>query len=797
MLYTEMLIIDRDPFADGTLVLQENKTSIRLINGSNNNQNNASLGSAETVFINISPKEYEDGIQSPAGVAFDAEGNPFFDVNGTKVTRQPIPIFTQAEKDRLLGLGFNVINNTNSLSNQPSAPFVLLNPSDRPSARIISNTISKLNQGESLLNTNGLNALNWSFGQFVNHDNNYAAEPRDEKNKNRVGSLNFPIDIPTDDPNFPLNIPATPTISRQKDSGLQFDFPRSAFELGTGVPLGDSSAVPGKTPNEVTHWLDLSAVYGSEKEFADGVRAFTGGLLKVTSDGNAALNDDLLPADSNHQTKGGFFQGAGFFAGDDRVSENDNLAAQQTLWMRNHNRIARELSKFHGSWTDEQIFQRARQINIAQFEQIVMYEWLPLQIGNVISTYQGYDPNKTPEVSNEFNAAGFRFGHSQTNNQIQTIDVNGKVTSFPLLTAFGAPHINSGSDVDSIVRGDTQLIAEKVDTNVVFDLRNALFPPAGVGFDLYSANIQRGRDRGLADYNQVRASVGLERVTSFSQITSNSELASNLENLYHTVEDIDLLVGLFSEDPVAPSGAGITIQKLVGEQFARLRDSDSFWFERPTKSGGFFTSQEIAEIKQTTLADIIKLNTEISNVPNNALLITSESNPVADDVINVSGFSGEATVTLTREAGLNNSVGFYVVSDRQGTVIDPLTGKSLTPSQGIDYAKAAISRSVAEFRVNTNLASINQNVILPDGAFLAPYIVQNGSKKDFEAGKSQAFFAFEGANSDGCQHILQLGNASSREFKFAFEDLTGSGLQGSDRDFNDIVMQVNFGARNI
>jgi peroxidase len=792
-----MSIIARDPFADGTLVLGENRTSIRLIDGTNNNQNNTFLGSAETAFINISFKEYEDGIQSPAGVAFDAEGNPFFDVNGRAVSRQAIPIFTQAEKDRLAGLGFNVVANTNRLSNQPSAPFVLLNPSDRPSPRVISNTISKLNQGESLLNTNGLNALNWSFGQFVNHDNNYAAEPRDEQNTNRVGSLNFPIDIPTNDPNFPVNIPPTPTISRQQDGGLQFEFPRSAFELGTGVPLSDGSAVPGKTPNEVTHWLDLSVVYGSEKVFADGVRAFTGGMLKVTPDGNAALNDDLLPPDTNKQTKGGFFQGVGFFAGDDRVSENDNLAAQQTLWMRNHNRLARELSRLHSSWTDEQIFQRARQINIAQYQQIAMYEWLPLQIGNVISTYQGYDPNKTPEVSNEFNAAGFRFGHTQTNREIQTIDANGKVTSFPLLTAFGAPHINSGSDVDSILRGDTQLVAEKVDTNVVFDLRNALFPPAGVGFDLYSANIQRGRDRGVADYNQVRASLGLDRVTSFSQITSNPELASNLQNLYGTVEDIDLLVGLFSEEPVAPSGAGITIQKIVAEQFARLRDSDRFWFERPTNSGGFFTTEEIAEIKQTTLADIIKLNTEVTNVPNNALLIASESNPVVNGVINLTGLSGEATVTLTREAGFNNSVGFYIVSDKQGTVIDPLTGRSLTPSEGIDYAKAAISRSVAEFRVNTNFASINQNVNLPGDVFLAPYIVQNGSKQDFQAGKAQAFFAFEGANIDGSQHILQLGNVSSSGFKFAFEDLTGSGLQGSDRDFNDIVMQVNFGARNI
>ena len=167
--------------------------------------------------------------------------------------------------------------------------------------------------------------------------------------------------------------------------------------------------------------------------------------------------------------------------------------------------------------------------------------------------------------------------------------------------------------------GSTVTLDEDIDTNVVFDLRNALFPPAGVGFDLYSANIQRGRERGLADYNQVRDDFGLERIKNFKQLTSDRELANTLKDLYGTVEDIDLLVGLFAEDPVAPSGAGETIQAIVGEQFARLRDSDRFWFERTIEDGGFFTSEEIEEIKQTSFADLIKLNTEIDNLQENVM----------------------------------------------------------------------------------------------------------------------------------------------------------------------------------
>jgi peroxidase len=787
-----MSLTERNPFADGTFNLVDNGFSVRRIDGSNNNLQLPDNGAAEIPFIRLAPIEFEDGIQSPAGVAHDAAGNALPGIDGNAVQRQAIPIFTAAERDRLISQGYTVVNNTSSVSNVPDAPYVLLNPADRPSARVISNAISELQQGESLLNTGGLNALNWSFGQFVNHDSNYAAERADEENINRIGSLNFGIDIPTDDPNFPLSTPALPTISRQADGSLQFDFPRSGFVQGTGVPVANGMPVPGQVRNEVTHWLDMSMVYGSTTDVANQVRSFQGGFLKVFSNSTAALNDDLLPADEQKQTRGGFFQGVGFYAGDDRVSENDNLAAQQVLWMRNHNRIALELSRYHSEWSDEQIFQRARQINIAQYQNVVMYEWLPLQVGNVVSAYQNYNPNQSGNITDEFNVAGLRFGHSQTNNHIESIDANGNVTNIPLLTAFGAGHINSGSDVDSILRGDSQLVAEKIDTNIVFDLRNALFPPAGVGFDLFSANMQRGRDRGLADYNQVRASVGLERVTSFDQITSNPELAQTLQNLYGTVEDIDLLVGLLAEDPVTSSGAGITFQRIVTEQFERLRDADRFWFERSTSQGGFLTSEEIAEIKQTTFSDIIRLNTEITNLPENGFLVASQNNANSNGTLNLNGFTGKATVSVSREAAYDNLVGFYVVADEQGTIVDPLTGKSVTPSQGLDYAKAAISRSVGEFRVD-NLKTENFSINFPAGTILAPYIIQNGDRTQFESDRVEAFFAFGAANKDGVSHILKLGNGHNNTYTFAFEDLSGSGTNGSDRDFNDMVIKVTLG----
>ncbi|MDF5726929.1 MAG: hypothetical protein PUP92_02570 [Rhizonema sp. PD38] len=121
-----------------------------------------------------------------------------------------------------------------------------------------------------------------------------------------------------------------------------------------------------------------------------------------------------------------------------------------------------------------------------------------------------------------------------------------------------------------------------------------------------------------------------------------------------------------------------------------------------------------------------------------------------------------------------HTVGFYQVGDRNGTVVYAITDKSLSSNQSADYAKASINKSVAEFRVE--LSS------LPD------IIIQNGSKDDFEKGHAQAFFGFTTADQDVLSHVHKLGSGNT--FTFTFEERTGSVTNGSDRDFNYVVMKV-------
>jgi hypothetical protein len=67
--------------------------------------------------------------------------------------------------------------------------------------------------------------------------------------------------------------------------------------------------------------------------------------------------------------------------GDGRVNEQIDLALLHTIWLREHNRIAFELSRLNPRWSDEAIFQETRRIIIAQIQHITYNEFLPIVLG--------------------------------------------------------------------------------------------------------------------------------------------------------------------------------------------------------------------------------------------------------------------------------------------------------------------------------------------------------------------------------------------------------------------------------
>jgi hypothetical protein len=451
--------------------------------------------------------------------------------------------------------------------------------SDRPSARALSNALADQGAVE-VENSRMMSALMYAWGQFIDHDLDRTPT---------TGGASFPISVPTGDPYFDPTGTGTATIP----------LTRSAFAATTGTDT------PRQQLNAITAWMDGSMVYGSDATTAASLRSFTGGRL-LTSEG------DLLPTNA-----------AGFYlAGDVRVNENPGLISLHTLFLREHNHQADRLAAAHPDWTDEQLYQGARAIVIAEIQAITYNEWLPALLGGTgVGAYRGYDANANPAIANEFATAGFRFGHSLLGDEVEFLDNAGNpiADGVSLAEAFFNPALVSENGIDSVLKYLASDPAAELDTRVVDSVRNFLFgPPGAGGLDLAALNIQRGRDHGLADYNTTRVSYGLPAVTSFAQITDNPDVQAKLQQLYGSVNNVDLWVGVLAEKHVRGGSVGATGKAILSEQFNRTRASDAFWYERT------FTGAEKRQLQRTTLADLMRRNTDLTNVQRNVFYFRAD-----------------------------------------------------------------------------------------------------------------------------------------------------------------------------
>lgn len=453
---------------------------------------------------------------------------------------------------------------------------------DRPSAREISNVLSDVD-GDGIKNDRGLSAFLYVWGQFLDHDIDLTEPQTDGES--------FSIEVPAGDPLF------DPTGTGE----VTIPLTRSEFDPATGT----STDNPRQQVSSITAYIDGSQVYGSDQETADALRTFEGGRLTITESG-------LLPLDDN----------GGVIAGDIRASENISLTAIQTLFVREHNRLADEIAAADPESTDEQIYQQARAIVIAEIQAITYNEFLPALLGNrAIPRYSGYDSTVDPTIANEFSTAAFRFGHSTLNDDVEFFDNDGRAVreELELKDAFFNPSLLEETGIDSVLKYDASSQSQEIDLEVVDSLRNFLFgPPGAGGLDLAAMNIQRGRDHGLSDYNSTRQAYGLEAVDSFDDITSDLELQEKLESLYGDVDNIDLWVGLLAEDHLRGSSVGELTQAIIVDQFQRLRDGDRFYYEN------VFDGQELRTLDRTTLAGIIERNTDVEGLQENVFFMLAE-----------------------------------------------------------------------------------------------------------------------------------------------------------------------------
>jgi hypothetical protein len=457
----------------------------------------------------------------------------------------------------------------------------------RPNPRMISNSLFA--QNGLIPEKKGLSDFTWVFGQFVDHDITLTENSGFELLDNIV--------IPDNDAFF------TP--------GSIMPVARNRAMEGTGTDITN----PRRHSNSITAFVDGSAIYGSNQETANWLRA-SGGKLKVSSgnllpwntiDGefNSRIDPDapFMADDTRSQKKL-------YVAGDIRANENPLLTSFHTLFVREHNRLADKLAFDNPDWDDEKIYQEAKKWNSAFLQSIVFNEWLPT-MGIELPSYSGYKDNVDPSIANVFSAAAFRVGHTLINGTILMMDNNGNELSSGNLTlreAFFNPKELQLKGIDPYFKGMGSQIQQSLDCKVVDDVRNFLFgEPGKGGMDLAAININRGRERGLSDFNTIRADIGLPTIPSFSVLTDSPEEAAILESVYGSVDNIDPWVGMLAEKKVRNTIFGETMHKIIERQFQAIRDGDRFFYLNDPS----FTAEEKQIISKTLMYDVLMRNTDL------------------------------------------------------------------------------------------------------------------------------------------------------------------------------------------
>lgn len=449
-----------------------------------------------------------------------------------------------------------------------------------PNTRVVSNTLAA--QAGPLPEPTGLNdfAAWWLFQ--VHLDIAVGAQT----------ALDASIDVPIDDLVF--------------DPNEQIDFRRSLSTVELQIPTPTREIL-----NAPTAFLDNNPLYQTNSLDGAAVREGTNGRLKL----QPTLSGELVMPSVEYvrQSPGGAgsfldpsaplpfpvslavpTSGAAFPPG----------AAIGTILIREHNRVADVLTSLPKGQRqslgipdaaadpighDEHVFQLARAIVEAETQAITYGEVLPT-LGVHLAPYMGYDSSVDPTPIVEFASGPLRL-HTMLNASADRVVANGSTSgsvSNTAIFAFGVPgsiysqYVQDG--MDSILRGMLVTPAQAHDLLLVDGLRN-INPQVDLGVvgdlnDLMATHIERGRDRGIPAYSELRRAMGLPAVASFSDVTTDPVVQADLASLYGSVDSIDPLVGLLAEDRVNGSLFGETALALYRQQFAAIRDGDRLWHQQ-------------------------------------------------------------------------------------------------------------------------------------------------------------------------------------------------------------------------
>jgi prostaglandin-endoperoxide synthase 2 len=288
-----------------------------------------------------------------------------------------------------------------------------------------------------------------------------------------------------------------------------------------------------------------------------------------------------------------------YASGLDRGSSTILYSAFNTLFLREHNRIARVLRVANRDWDDNRLFEIARLINIRRLLEIVMGDYIGHLTGGLsVSLLKGLGQEganwyRTNRISIEFNLL-YRwhalipetFGLGGQNLGEEDFRFNNQ-----LLETHGvAAVIDAGS---------------RQSAGALTLFNTPTFMKAAEGRGLAWA-----REFGVQGLNAYRRRFGLKPYATIAEMTGGGTAGAALDRIYHgDVEAVEFSVGLFAEKTVAGGYLPETLRDIVAyDAFTHIFTNPVLGREVDVPASFSRAGMDLLA-EPATLADIVRLNT--------------------------------------------------------------------------------------------------------------------------------------------------------------------------------------------
>ncbi|WP_424533298.1 peroxidase family protein [Sphaerisporangium viridialbum] len=319
-----------------------------------------------------------------------------------------------------------------------------------------------------------------------------------------------------------------------------------------GFLRGDTNVPRDPRKNSSNHHIDLNQLYGLDARATAALRTFEGGLLKSqTLDGaefppylceNGAIKPEFSALSVIRFAELTVARRDTLFAtGSDRGNIQIGFTMLTVLFLREHNRVARLLARHYPRWDDERLFQTTRNILIVLLIKLVVEEYI-----NHITPYHfrfTLDPRlstmlaRAPWHRENWASAEFNLVYRWHSLIPSTLCVGGR--ELPMADTLAGGALIPGPGLGRLFEEASLQRAGRI----------GLFNTDPVLREVDIASVAESRALNLAPYNSYREHCRFPRVRRFEQVSGDARVSEALRELYRGVDDLDLYVGLFAEEP--------------------------------------------------------------------------------------------------------------------------------------------------------------------------------------------------------------------------------------------------------